>query len=181
MTGRGRTVAVVVVALAGVALAGALAVTMRRGRAELDASVRRDRSFLRMRAGATRPPRPGAETPAARRAACVAGVDGFATAASRTVVDVPRGAGDRGEKLRALLAVSAVAARAEKLAELDLGAPTLPQRMGSERIEGSAGARKAIEPERRACEGKGFATIDDWRPAGAAIKKPAAPRTKGKK
>jgi hypothetical protein len=161
----------IAIALLGVVGAAGFAVAMRRTRAEQQDVYRRDREWLRKRAGATRPPRRdrGDAAPAvASRTHCVMGVDTFATAVARAVVDVPRG--DRRKRLAAMLRASELAVTAERTAELERPAPTLPQRMGSTAADD--GARLPIDPPRAACDGKGFAEI--WTEAPASSTSSAA-------
>jgi hypothetical protein len=179
MSSRGRGIVMVAIALLGVAAAGGLAIAMRRTRAAQQEVYERDRGRLRKDAGATRrPAREPDPSPRAARRHCVGGVDTFVVAVARSIVDVPRG--DRVARLAAIKQASDWAVRAERAAELERPAPTLPQRMGSVADASAPGGRRALEPVRDACGGKGFAEFDDYRPRAkdapaTAPRKPTAP------
>jgi hypothetical protein len=119
-------VAGVVAALGIAALAWAMA-DARVGPAEAYA---RERAAQRRAVGMTaaRPEAPAsAPAPAAKKAACVAGLETFAVAVERALLPLPDG---RARRVAALKSISDAAVRAERRAELARPAPTLPRRMG---------------------------------------------------
>jgi hypothetical protein len=125
---------------------GALGWSVQRGDAarRSDEAAQRDRQ--RRDVGLVRPVVTPPETPP-KRAQCVQGTDGFATAVER---QHPLVTG--AKRLASFLRVSDLAIQAERRAELLRPAPTLPRRLGVEN-------KQPVEPARLACNGKGFAEL----------------------
>ena len=141
----------VAAAVAAGLLVALLGWALARSRAETEEGYLQKRAAQRRAVGSTRaaaPPPAPAERALGKRA-CVTGLDTFAVAVERHLLPLPDG---RGKRLAALRAISDLAVRAERVAELARPAPTLPRRMGLENGQ-------PVVAEKRACDGTGFAEV----------------------
>ena len=147
--------AMVAAAVGAGLLVALLGWALARSRTETEEGYAAERAAQKRAVGATRAAAPapvGASAPVGGKRACVTGLDTFAVAVERQLLPLPDG---RGKRLAALRAISDVAVRAERVAELARPAPTLPRRMGLENGQ-------PVVAEKRACDGGGYAAIQGY-------------------
>lgn len=130
------------------AAVGVLGWNASRGEAARQRDEATQRERQRRDAGRIRTLAPVAPDAPPGKTFCVQGADGFATSVERQVSPLATGA----KRLASFLALSDLAIRAERRAELRRPAPTLPRRLGLKDGE-------PVAPSRPACGGKGYAEL----------------------